>query len=88
MMKEMNLDRLISASPFTKDLSHDEKEGIFDYFIESDCDLNEVNIDDFVVNGTTRIDRKEYNAMPAGAKEDMYILDDNESNDYLFVMNY
>ncbi len=48
-MKEMNLRRLLNSC--CVQIPEDVKEALFDYLIEIDVDLNELNVDDLWVNG-------------------------------------
>ncbi len=48
-MKEMNLERLLNACCVK--IPEDVKEALFDYLIETDVDLNELNVDNLWVNG-------------------------------------
>ncbi|HAQ69853.1 MAG TPA: hypothetical protein DCR48_02655 [Flavobacteriales bacterium] len=85
-MKEFNLQRLIDASPFTQNLTDDQWNGVFDFFNDLDFTLESINIDDFIVNGTTIIGRKEYQQMSEEEREDLYIL--SQDDDELFTLAY
>lgn len=86
-MKEFNLYRLIDTSPFINQFDNDERDAIADYFIDGGYDLNDINIDDFIVNGIYRIEREEWNEKTEEQKEDCYILYNDEDRDYLLVLN-
>lgn len=85
-MKNFNLGRLIDASPFTQNLTDDQWNGVFDFFIDSAFTLDNINIDDFIVNGTSIIGREEFNQMSKELKEDIYVLSQDE--DELFTLAY
>lgn len=72
-MKEFNLRKLIQSSMFYNSFSLNEIDGIYNYLIESDVDLNTINIDDFLVNGSYRISEEDYNDMSRKEKDDIVI---------------
>lgn len=79
-MKEFNLNRVMQSC--CVEIDNDYYDELFDYLMEIDIDLNEINIDDIVVNGISYINREdveEYNL------EDYMILAKDE--DGLWVLN-
>lgn len=73
-MKEFNLKKLIQSSMFYNSFSLNEIDGIYDYLLEIDVDLNTINIDDFLVNGSYRISEEEYNDMSREEKDDIVLF--------------
>ena len=67
-MKEMNLNRLMMSC--CVEIDDDYYEELFDYLIDSDVDLNTLNMDDLVVNGIQCLDKEDC--------EDYYILKETE----------
>ena len=67
-MKEMNLNRLMMSCCVKID--DDYYEELFDYLIDTDVDLNTLNIDDLVVNGIQCLDKENC--------EDYYILKETD----------
>ena len=70
-MKEFNLNRLMESCCITIDIEYYDE--LFDYLIELDVDLNELNIDDLVVNGVQFLDKDEFE------EDDYYILTETDS---------
>ena len=64
-MKEFNLTRLMDSCCVTIDT--EVYDALFDYLIDIDIDLNELNIDDLYVNGVQFLNEDDY-------KEDEYSL--------------
>ena len=56
-MKEMNLKRLMDSC--CVDIDREYYDELFDYLIDTEVDLNTVNIDDIVVNAISFIDNDE-----------------------------
>lgn len=73
-MKEFNLRKLIQSSMFYNSFSLNEIDGIYNYLIESDVDLNTINIDDFLVNGSYRISEEDYNDMSRKEQDDLVLF--------------
>tara|TARA_R110000787_G_scaffold112885_1_gene221806 strand:+ start:81 stop:308 length:228 start_codon:yes stop_codon:yes gene_type:complete len=70
-MKQFNLMRLMDSCCVTIDTEYYDE--LFDYLIDIDIDLNELNIDDLVVNGVQFLDKDEFE------KDDYYILTETDS---------
>jgi len=68
-MKEFNLMRLMDSCCVTIDIEYYDE--LFDYLIESDIDLNILNIDDLVVNGIQFLDKED--------AEDYYTLKETDT---------
>ena len=81
-MYEMNLKRLLDSCPYITD--DNLWNGLYDYCLETDVDLNCVNFDDWVVNGISFIDRTEYEEMTESQKEDMYVLTETDEGYWVF----
>ena len=71
-MYSLNLSRLLDACPFITDNAL--YIGLYEYCIENEVDLNCINLDDWVVNGITFLDKEEYDSMSDEEKEDMWII--------------
>jgi len=63
-MKQFNLNRLMMSC--CVDIDNEYYEELMDYLLETDVDLNTLNIDDLVVNGIQFLDKED--------AEDYYIL--------------
>jgi len=74
-MKEFNLGRLMDSCCVT--ISTDYYDELFDYLIDIDIDLNELNIDDLVVNGIQYVDNEDLN------EDDYYILKRDDDGAYV-----
>tara|TARA_R100001244_G_scaffold44899_1_gene40667 strand:+ start:305 stop:526 length:222 start_codon:yes stop_codon:yes gene_type:complete len=68
-MKEFNLMRLMDSCCITIDIEYYDE--LFDYLIESDIDLNILNIDDLIVNGIQFLDKED--------AEDYYTLKETDT---------
>ena len=86
-MKFFNLKKLVQGSMYASQLSWEQQEAVINWFDELGADLNTINVDDFVVNGTIFLSRDEYNEMTEEKKEEPRILLDDGSDD-LFVLSY
>ncbi len=73
-MKEFNLTRLMDSCVVTIDPEYYDE--LFDYLIDTDVDLNTLNIDDLVVNGVSFINKDELS-------EDYYILSETDEGFYI-----
>ena len=71
-MKEFNLQRLMNSCCITIDPEYYDE--LFDYLIEIDIDLNELNIDDLVVNGVQFLEKFDFEE-----EDDYYILTETAS---------
>ena len=69
-MKEFNLNRLMDSCCVNIDNEYYDE--LFDYLLEMDVDLNELNIDDLVVNGIQFLDKEE------AERHELYILKETE----------
>lgn len=79
-MKEHNIERLIEASPFSKDLPYEVKNAILDFFVDTGADIENINVDDFIVNGLQCISRDDLQKYYTEAqREDLYILLDEDA---------
>ena len=67
-MKQFNLNRLMMSC--CVDIDNEYYEELMDYLLETDVDLNTLNIDDLVVNGIQFLDKED--------AEDYYILRETE----------
>jgi hypothetical protein len=67
-MKQFNLNRLMMSC--CVDIDNEYYEELMDYLLETDVDLNTLNIDDLVVNGIQFLDKED--------AEDYYILKETE----------
>ena len=67
-MKQFNLNRLMMSCCVNIDNEYYEE--LMDYLLETDVDLNTLNIDDLVVNGIQFLDKED--------AEDYYILKETE----------
>lgn len=76
-MKEFNLGRLMDSC--CVDISTDYYDELFDYLIDTDVDLNELNIDDLVVNGVQYFDKETLE----DNRDDYYILKEDEEGAYV-----
>ena len=77
-MKKFNLSRLMDGC--CVDIDKDYYEELFDFLIDSDIDLNELNIDDLVSNGIQYFYNDEnFN------RDDYYILSENENGFYAIL---
>jgi len=56
-MKELNLSRLLDCC--CVEISDELYDGLMDYLLNIDIDLNELNVDDLVVNGISVIYNEE-----------------------------
>ena len=74
-MKEMNLRRLMDACCVTID--DDFFDELFDYLMETEVDLNTINIDDLVVNGVQFIGLDELD------EDNCYILKKMDDGAYI-----
>lgn len=84
-MKEFNLKKLIQSSMFYNSFSLNEIDGIYNYLLDSDVDLNTINIDDFLVNGNYRISEEEYNDMSREEQDDLVLF--AKDNDSLLLLS-
>ena len=66
-MKEFNLMRLMDSCCVTIDSEYYDE--LYDYLLDIEVDLNELNIDDLVVNGIQFLDKEDLYE-----EEDYYIL--------------
>ena len=66
-MYEINLYKLLDSCSFITD--DDLYDGLYDYCLQNEVDLNCVNFDDWVVNKISFIDRAEYEEMSEDKKE-------------------
>jgi hypothetical protein len=73
-MKEFNLMRLMDSCCVTIDREYYDE--LFDYLIDTDVDLNELNIDDIVVNGIQFIEDEE-------DTDDYYVLIKTDSGSWV-----
>ena len=73
-MKEFNLMRLMDSCCVT--INEDYYEELFDYLLDTDVDLNELNIDDLVVNGVQYLENDQLT-------EDYYILKKDDEGAYV-----
>ena len=73
-MREFNLTRLMDSCCVTIDPEYYDE--LFDYLIDTDVDLNTLNIDDLVVNGVSFINKDELS-------EDYYILSETDEGFYI-----
>jgi len=64
-MKEFNLGRLMDSCCIT--ISDEYYDELFDYLMDTDVDLNTLNIDDLVVNGIQYLENEDL-------KEDEYYI--------------
>jgi len=69
-MKEFNLNRLMMSC--CVDIDNEYYEELFDYLIETDVDLNHLNIDDLVVNGIQFLDKED------AEQHELHILKETE----------
>ena len=76
-MKEFNLTRLMDSCCVTIDDEYYDE--LFDYLIENDVDLNELNIDDLVVNDIQYLTDDDVD----GNFEDYYILKKDDNGAYV-----
>lgn len=76
-MKEFNLARLMDSCCVTID--GDYYDELFDYLIDIDVDLNELNIDDLVVNGVQYLTDEDVN----NCWDDYYILKKDDNGAYV-----
>ena len=76
-MKEFNLGRLMDSC--CVDIPTDYYDELFDYLIDTDVDLNELNIDDLVVNGVQYLDKETLE----DNRDDYYILTEDEDGGYV-----
>lgn len=67
-MKQFNLNRLMMSC--CVDIDNEYYEELMDYLLETDVDLNTLNIDNLVVNGIQFLDKED--------AEDYYILKETE----------
>lgn len=67
-MKQFNLNRLMMSC--CVDIDNEYYEELMDYLLETDVNLNTLNIDDLVVNGIQFLDKED--------AEDYYILKETE----------
>ena len=76
-MKASNLTTLMDAC--CVDISKEYYDELFDYLMDTEVDLNTVNIDDIVVNGITFIDNDELAEID---EDDIYILAETDDGAY------
>ena len=69
-MKEFNLNRLMMSC--CVDIDDEYYEELMDFLLETDVDLNTLNIDDLVVNGIQFLDKEEAEEL------ELYILKQTE----------
>ena len=65
-MKEFNLNRLMMSC--CVDIDNEYYEELMDYLLQTDVDLNELNIDDLVVNSVQFLDKED------AEQHELYIL--------------
>ena len=75
-LKKLNLGRLMDSCCVEIDKAYYDE--LFNYLIDTDVDLNYLNIDDLVVNGIQYLEFCEFN------RDDYYIL--SEDNKGAFVI--
>ena len=75
-MKEFNLNILMTNSMYIERLSSKGFNALFDYFIETNIDLNNVNIDDIIINGLNFMSIEEFaeNYPTAEKQEEINVL--------------
>lgn len=69
-MKQFNLNRLMMSC--CVDIDNEYYEELMDFLLETDVDLNELNIDDLVVNGVQFLDKED------AEQYELYILKETE----------
>lgn len=69
-MKQFNLNRLMMSC--CVDIDNEYYEELMDFLLETDVDLNTLNIDDLVVNGIQFLDKEE------AEEYELYILKETE----------
>lgn len=76
-MREFNVNRLVQASIYSRNLPHDVIDAIADFFIDTMTGIDDINVDDFIVNSLHAIDNDEYD------KERHSILYQDENTVYI-----
>lgn len=86
-MKNINLYRLIKASPYSNSLSNNAIDALVEYLEETGADLD-INIDDIIVNGISTMEQDEFKSLTEEEKENMYILYNGEEyEDCIYYFN-
>lgn len=59
-MREVNINDLVQASIYSHNLPYAVIDAIADFFIDTMAGIDDINVDDFIVNGICVIDSDEY----------------------------
>ena len=81
-MKEFNLKRAMDASPFISSITDETYDALFEYYINIDIDLNEINIDNDIINWITECSMTEFKEYYK-SYDDVCALVIDEENDFI-----
>jgi hypothetical protein len=85
-MENVNLYRLLAASPFSDRLSKGAQDALIDYLEETGVGLD-VNFDNIILNGISIISKNEFDELKEYEKDNMYLLYTDENNGEVYYFN-
>lgn len=84
-MKNLNIQRLLDASPYINLISDGTYNALFDYYEEME-DITNINVDNDIVNGISELTMQKF-ADSWYDRDDVYILYENSDEDIISFFN-